>query len=137
MQHAISHPATARRRAAGFLSLAATAVFLLGACTAGASAVPSVDLPTTDPNATPVTACVDAGTKAVLDQLTASGADIPAILEANADVLVAGLQTFQPADEATITWRDDFVAALEAGDMAAAETQVQALISGGVALTAC
>lgn len=122
---------------AALAALAIAAAFALGACGAGASALPSVDLPTQDPNATPVTACVDAATKAVLDQLTASGADVPAILSSNEAVLIAGLQTFQPADEATETWRDDFVAALEDGDMTAAEAQVQELVSGGVAITAC
>lgn len=130
-------PRVARRQGATLLGLAATAAFLLGACTGGASALPSVDLPTQDPNATQLEACVDAGTKAVLDQLTAEGADIPTILETNSDLLIAGLQTFQPADEATMTWRDDFIAALEDGDMAAAQVQVEALISGGVALSAC
>ena len=136
--HTTDRPvARARRRAATVLGLAASAALLIGACAGGASALPSVELPTQDPNATQVTACVDAGTKAVLDQLTADGADIPTILDTNSDLLIAGLQTFQPADEATMTWRDDFIAALEDGDMEAAQAQVDELISGGVALTAC
>jgi len=47
------------------------------------------------------------------------------------------LNTFQPADEATTTWRDEFVDALENGDMDSAALQIDALASGGVTLTAC
>lgn len=125
------------RRAAALLLLVAVSAFGLGACQGAASLVPSVNVPTLDPNATPVAGCVDAGTMAVLDQLTAADADVPAILSANKDILIAGLNTLQPADEATTTWRDELVDALENGDMDAAALQVEALASGGVTLTAC
>jgi hypothetical protein len=74
---------------------------------------------------------------AVIDQLTAADADVPALLTANKDVLIAGLNTLQPADEATTTWRDELVDALENGDMDSAALQIDALASGGVTLTAC
>jgi hypothetical protein len=74
---------------------------------------------------------------AVIDQLTAADADVPAILAADKDVLIAGLHTLQPADEATTTWRDELVDALENGDMDSAALQIDALASGGVTLTAC
>jgi hypothetical protein len=125
------------RRAAALLLLVAVSALGLGACQGAASFAPSVNVPTLDPGATPVAGCVDAPTMAVIDQLTAAGADVPAILAANKDILIAGLNTLQPADEATTTWRDELVDALENGDMDAAALQVDALASGGVTLTAC
>lgn len=125
------------RRVATLLLLVALSAFGLGACQGAASLVPSVNVPTLDPEATPVAGCVDAATMAVIDQLTAADADVPAILSANKDILVAGLNTLEPADEATTTWRDELVDALENGDMDAAALQVDVLASGGVTLTAC
>jgi hypothetical protein len=129
-----------RRRARFLLLLVSAAALGLGACSPGATGVPSVpnvSLPTLDPNATPVAGCVDAATMAVIDQLTADGADIPAILETNSDALVLGLNTLQPADAATTTWRDELVDALESGDLTTAAEKVDELVSGGVTLTAC
>ena len=129
-----------RRRARFLLLLVSVAALGLGACTPGASgvpSVPSVSLPTLDPNATPVAGCVDPTTMAVIDQLTADGADIPAILEANSDAQVLGLNPLQPADAATTTWRDELVDALESGDLTTAAEKVDELASGGVTLTAC
>jgi hypothetical protein len=74
---------------------------------------------------------------AVIDQLTAAGADVTAVLAANKDVLIAGLDTLQPADEATTAWRHELVDALENGDMDSAALQIDTLASGGVTLTAC
>jgi hypothetical protein len=134
-------PARPVRRRSRFLLLLLTVTALgLGACTPGASGVPSVpnvSVPTTDPNATPIAGCVDAATMAVIDQLTAEGADIPAILAANSDALILGLNTLQPADAATTTWRDELVDALESGDMETAAEKIDELASGGVTLTAC
>ena len=126
-----------RRRAGALLLLAAVAALGVGACSPGASGLPSVTVPTLDANATPVAACVDAGTKAVIDQLTAADADVPALLTANKDILIAGLNTLQPADTATTTWRDDLVSALESGDLETAAAKVEELASGGVTLSAC
>ena len=125
------------RRATALLLLVAVSAFGLGACQGAASLVPSLNVPTLDPNATPVAGCVDAATMAVIDQMTAADADVPAILAANKDILIAGLNTLQPADEATMTWRDELVDALENGDMDAAALQIDALASGGVTLTTC
>ena len=128
---------TPRRRAGVFLLLAVVAAFGVGACSAGASALPSVTVPTLDANATPVAACVDAATKAVIDQLTAPDADVPALLADNTDLLIAGLNTLQPADAATTTWRDELVGALQSGDLVTAAEKVDELASGGVTLAAC
>jgi hypothetical protein len=137
---AIASARAVRRRPRFLLLLVATAAFGLGACTPGASGVPSVpnvSIPTTDPNATPITGCVDAATMAVIDQLTADGADVPTLLADNKDVLILGLNTLQPADAATTTWRDELVDALESGDLETAAEKVDELVSGGVTLTAC
>ena len=131
-------PLRGPRRRAGFVVLLLSVAALgVGACAPGASGVPSVTVPTLDANATPVAGCVDPATMAVIDQLTAEGADVPALLAANTDVLVLGLNSLQPADAATTTWRDELVEALESGDAATAAAKVDELVSGGVTLTAC
>ena len=131
-----------RHRARIVLILFAFAAVGLGACSPGSSAAPSLNvpsnlLPTTNPSGSAMAACVDAATMAVIDQLKAPGADVPSILTANKDALIAGLNSLQPADAATTTWRDALVKALQDGDAAAAKTQVDALASGGITLTAC
>ena len=131
-------PDRAPRRRARFMLLLLSVVALgLGACSPGASGLPSVGVPTLDPNATPVSACVDAATMSVINQLTAADADVPALLAANKDVLILGLNTLQPADAATTTWRDGLVDALESGDLETAAAKVDELASGGVTLAAC
>jgi hypothetical protein len=123
------------------LILAASALGL-GGCAAAASAVPSLAVPsnvvpTANGSASPVAACVDPATMAVITQLEAPGADITGLLTTNKDVLITGLNTLQPADAATTTWRDALVKALQDGDMATASAKIGELTSGGVTLTAC
>jgi hypothetical protein len=124
------------------ISILAAASLGLGACSGvSSSSLPSVTLPTSIPSlpagGSPLTACVDASTFAILDQLKAPGADVQTILTTNKDALVTGLQSFQPADAATTTWRDALVAALQANDTATATTLVGQLASGTVTVTSC
>jgi hypothetical protein len=72
---------------------------------------------------------------AILTSLTASGADVPAILADKGDELVTGLQSFTPPADAT-TWRDDLVSAIQAGDAQAVQDQV-AMIGSEVTLESC
>ena len=53
----------------------------------------------------------------VIDQLRAPGADVPALLAANKDALITGLEDLESADPATMAWRDALVTALTNGDM--------------------
>lgn len=135
-------PTPPRRRGRAALIFIAFAAIGIGACSPGATGVPSIALPsgvlpTTNPSGSPVAACMDAATMAVIDQLKAPGADVATILTANKDVLVSGLNSLKPADPATTAWRDGLVKAIQDGDMTAAKTQVDALASGGVTLSAC
>jgi hypothetical protein len=124
----------------GVVALAAAGI---GACsgvsTSAVPTLPSVAIPTLPAvsGGSPLTACIDSATFAVIQQLKAPGADVQGILTTNKDVLVSGLQTFQPADPATKTWRDALVAALQSGDMTAAATQVALVTSSQVSLTSC
>jgi hypothetical protein len=124
----------------GVVALAAAGI---GACsgvsTSALPTLPSVAIPTLPAvsGGSPLAACVDSATFAVIQQLKAPGADIPGILTTNKDVLISGLQKFQPADAATTTWRDALVAALQSGDMSAAATQVALLTSSQVSLRTC
>jgi hypothetical protein len=115
----------------------------VGGCSAVASAIPSAITNATLPplplptGGSPLAACVDSATYAVIQQLKAPGADVTAILTANKTVLLTGLRQLHPADAATTTWRDALVAALNAGDMTAAGTQIALLTSSQVSLTSC
>jgi hypothetical protein len=133
------------RRAHGLWSvvgLAALATLALGACGAAGSSIPTVP-PSLIPQVTigagmsGGTACVDAATLAVFDQLKASGADVQAILTANKEVLLAGVQSMQVTDPTTTTWKNNLVAALQAGDFAKAATLVAEVSSGGISITTC
>lgn len=124
--------------------VAAAAIF--AACNAGASILPSVALPSiTVPSVqaslsltgSGLSGCVDPATFAILNQLQQQGADVPTLLEQKKPELITGLQTFQPPDTATTTWRDQLVAALQSNDMTTAGTKVQMLTSGEVALSSC
>lgn len=140
----VSPPRTlARRRSTwslvGFMALAVLAV---GACGGAGASVPTVP-PSLVPQVTVGagmsggTACVDAATLAVFDQLKGSGADVQAILTANKDVLLAGVQSMQVTDPTTTTWKTDLVAALQAGDFTKAADLVAEVSSGGITITTC
>lgn len=128
------------QRAGTMLAVLAFAAVGIGACSSSASTVPSIAVPSDilpGASGSPVAGCVDTTTMAVIDQVRAPGADVPALLASNKDALIAGLTTLQPADAATTTWRDTLLKALQDGDMTTAATQVDALVSGGVSLSAC
>lgn len=127
---------------AGVLALSAAG---LGACsTAGPSSIPSIAIPSVSIPSLPVAsggsplgACVDAATFAILQQLKAPGADVQGILTANKDALINGLKGFQPADPATASWRDALVTALTASDMTAAASQVAMLTGSQLSISSC
>jgi hypothetical protein len=135
----LARPRSAR---ALLLGVAVAAAIGLGACSAGASSLPSVSLPsvalpTANSSASPLAACVNPAMMAMISQLKAPGADMAGLLAANKDMLAAGLATLQPADPATIAWRDAMVKALKDGDMTTAQARMADLAGGGVSLTAC
>src|SRR4029079_13871364 len=124
------------------LGMAALAALALGACGAAGTSIPTVP-PSLVPQVTigagmsGGTACVDAATLAVFDQLKAPGADVQAILTANKDVLLKGVQSMQVTDPTTTTWKTDLVAALQAGDSAMAVTLLSEVARGGISITTC
>ena len=141
-QSASGRRAGAARRYALIAILGIAGLGVVG-CSAAASAIPSVITNATLPplplptGGSPLAACVDSATYAVIQQLKAPGADVAAILTANKAVLLTGLQQLHPVDAATTTWRDALLAALNAGDMTAAGTQIALLTSSQVSLTSC
>jgi hypothetical protein len=120
---------TRTRAGAGAALLASLAIALAACAGAGASALPSVNIPTLPPGGA-ASACLDAQTLAIIDQLKASGADVPGIVAANKDKLIAGLNQFQPTDSAVAAWRDAFVAAIRAGKADDVAAQVALLANG-------
>jgi len=139
------HPPSSNRshaRLSIFLGLAVAAALGLGACQSGTNAVPalpSIAIPTFPPDdmASGPNACIDAATMAVIDQLRATGANVPALLTANKPALIAGLGRLQSGDPNTTAWRDALVGALQLGNMDAAATEVAKLASGSVTITPC
>jgi hypothetical protein len=138
-------PATPNRHRVSTWSVAtlvALAALALGACGGAGASIPTVP-PSLVPQVTvgagmaDGTACVDGATLAVFDQLKASGADVQAILTANKDVLLAGVQAMQVNDPTTTTWKNDMVAALQAGDFTKAADLVAEVSSGGISITTC
>ena len=134
-----SNPASkesAGRRAGIGAALLVAIAFAVGACSgAGASSLPTLgNLPTVPASGG---ACLDAATLAILDQLKATGADVPTILAANKDKLVAGLNQFQPTDPAVKTWRDTLVTAIGSNDAVAIAAQIAMLSSGQVTIPPC
>jgi hypothetical protein len=117
-----------------------TLAFALAAC-GGAlpTTVPSIAIPTLPPGGlgSGMAGCVDASTMAIIDQLRAAGADVPTLLEANDDALIAGLNELDSTDPTVTGWRDDLVEALEAGDFDAAADEIARLANDEVTLTAC
>ena len=101
-----------------------------------ASQLPALEVPTASViNITG--ACLDPSTFAILNQAQAQGADIPTLLGNNKAALISGLQSYQPPDAATATWRDQLVADLQANDLTKAATEIQMLTSGQVAIASC
>jgi hypothetical protein len=129
----------------GLFALAVAAALALGAC-AGGTAIPTVgvptggiDIPTMPPDdfASGMAACIDAPTMAILDQLRATGADAPALLAANKDALIAGLDDLESSDTATNEWRDALLTALEGDDFDAAALEIAKLANDEVTITPC
>jgi hypothetical protein len=136
----------ARAQGSPGLALAAAlvaAVLGLGAC-AGAPLptvppLPTAGIPTMFPDdlASGTAACIDAPTMAIIDQLRATGADVPNLLAANKDALIAGLGGLESSDPTLMDWRDALLTALDTGDIDAAAAQVQRLANDEVQLTPC
>jgi hypothetical protein len=121
--------------------VAAAFALALAACSGSALStnVPSIAVPTLPPDLASAAAgaCVDAPTMAIIGQLRATGADAPALLEANKDALIAGLGRLESDDATTMTWRDALVDALEAGDFDKAADEIARLANDEVTLTPC
>lgn len=133
------HALPLRARTPFLLGLVAAAALTLGACNASviATVPPSISGTVPPVIASQLPACVDAPTLAIIDQIGAAGADVPALLSANKDALIAGLGNLQSSDPVTTTWRDDLVAALQSGNVDLAALQVAKLTNDEVNLTAC
>ena len=126
-----------RTRAGLGAVLLASLALAVGAC-AGASASNVPTLPGNVPTVPAAgSACLDAETKAIVDQLKATGADVPTILAANKDKLIAGLNKLQPTDAAVVTWRDALVAAIRSDDATTVAAQVALLSNGQVTIPPC
>ena len=128
-------PRTLRSLAVAAAATLALAFVLVACGGTMPTSVPSVSIPTLSADGT--AACVDAPTMAVLDQLRATGADAPTLLEANDDVLIAGLGNLKSTDATVTAWRDALVEALEAGDFDAAADEIARLANGEVTIRSC
>jgi hypothetical protein len=128
-----------RTRACAGLALLTAVTLGLGACSGTTASniptLPGVDV--TVPPGGAGSACLDQATIAILDQLKATGADVPSLLAANKDKLIAGLNQMQPTDSALVTWRDALVAAIRSDNADAVATQVALLANGQVTIPAC
>ena len=126
-------------RAAAGLALASALAISLGACAgATASTIPTLpgNLPTVPPSGA-AGACLDAPTLAIINQLKASGADVPTILAANKDALLSGLNKIQSSDPAVLAWRTALVAAIQSGKAADVAAQVALFANGQVTIPPC
>ena len=133
------HPIRSRIvRAAAGVALASALAASLGACAGvSSSSLPTVgNLPTVPPSGA-AGACLDAPTMAIIDQLKASGADVPGILAANKDALVTGLNKLQSSDPAVLAWRTALVTAIQAGKADDVAAQVAVLANGQVTIPPC
>ena len=130
---------TLRSLAAGAAASLTLAVALVACGGTVPTSVPSISIPTLPPDgmASGMAGCVDAPTMAVIDQLRATGADVPTLLEANDDALIAGLSELDSTDATVTAWRDALVEALEAGDFDAAADEIARLANNEVTLTPC
>src|SRR5258705_9463996 len=121
-----SNPSARTRAGTGAALLVSIALVLGGCAGATASSIP------TPPPGGAASACLDAPTMAILDQLKADGADVPSLLASNKDKLIAGLNQFQPTDSAVVAWRDALVAAIRSGNADVVAAQVAILANGQV-----
>jgi hypothetical protein len=125
------------------LGLAFAAALGLGACagttTPTLPALPTLGIPTQFPDdlKSGTAACINAPTMAIIDQLRAQGADVPNLLAANKDALIAGLSGLDSSDPTVTDWRDAFLTALDSGDIDAAAAQVARLSKNEIDLTPC
>jgi hypothetical protein len=129
-----------RRATLRTFAAAAALAFALAACGGTLpTGVPSIDIPTFPPDdmASGTAACIDAPTMEIIDELRATGADMPAILAENKDDLIAGLSDLESSDPNTTAWRDSLVDALESDDMNAAAVQIARLANDEVTITPC
>ena len=133
-----------QRRTLRSIAAGAAATFTLALALAACggslpSAIPSMAIPTLPPNnlASGMAACVDAPTLALIDQLRTTGADVPTLLAANKDALIAGLGALESSDAQTTAWRDALVDALESGDADAAAVEIARLANDDVTITPC
>ncbi|HXG26343.1 MAG TPA: hypothetical protein VNL94_05770 [Candidatus Binatia bacterium] len=96
-------------------------------------------IPTFPPDdlSTDPAACIDGATMAIIDQLRAPDADVPALLGQHADALIEGLDDLASAIPETREWRDALLTALAEGDIDAAAAQVARLVAGEVTITPC
>jgi hypothetical protein len=134
--------ASSRARRSILLGLLVVAALALGACQAGTNAVPtlpSLAIPTMPPDdlASNPNACIVAPTMVIIDELRATGADVPALLAANKDALIVGLSRLESSDAGTTAWRDALVGALRSGDAEAAAAEVAKLANDDVTITPC
>ena len=106
-------------------SFVASAAFALAVAACGGSSLPS-SVPS-----------IDVPTLAIIDQVRTTGADAPALLEANKDALISGLGGLDSSDPTVTAWRDALVDALEAGDFDAAADEVAKVANNEVTITAC
>ena len=130
---------SAQGRAGAQVALLLSLAAILGACTgASASSIPTIpgNVPTVPPSGLS-SACLDAPTMAIVDQLKATGADTPTILAANKDKLIAGLNQMQPTDSVVVAWRDALVAAIRSDDAATVAAQIALLSNGQVTVPRC
>lgn len=114
----------------------------LAACGGGGSlptSIPTDLIPTmpADDLASGTGACIDEPTMAIIDQLRATGADMPALLAQNKDALISGLSDLESSDPTTTAWRDALVDALESDDMTAAAAEIAKLANDEVTITPC
>jgi hypothetical protein len=139
MSSSIRSARSQTRAGAGAALLASLALVVMacsGATSSNLPTLPGVNVPTLPPGGAG-SACLDADTMAIIDQLKATGADVPTILAANKDKLIASLNQLQPTDSAVVAWRDALVAAIRSDNADAVAAQVKLLANGQVTIPPC
>lgn len=129
-----------RVKASTWLAVLAVALLAIAGC-GGTTSSPAPTSggggATTEPTSSGsgAAACIDAETAAIIQSLTAADADVEAIITEQGDDLIAGLQSFTPPPDAA-AWRNELVTAIEDGDTAAVQTQIE-MIGTEVTLEFC